>query len=270
LDIHKPKPWHGWREFAKELGTIVLGVLIALGAEQGVEWLHWRHEVHVAREALAYDLKRVLGWAGEGDAEGPCKAARLIEIRAALDQAQETKRLPPMGWHGGPRTNSWTMRSWAALNSGQVLPHIPNREQLILSAMATQLQALSTYKDAEAVAWSELYEMAGPGRPTSDAEIAQLRGALARAGLYGVGERNGGDAEATFVLRSGFLSQQEIDRAWKEGFAFGQKTSMCSPAMPATAETRSVRDRYMARAPRPPGQGKPDTVGVSGAVSTDR
>ena len=39
MDIHKPKPWRGWPEFLKEIGTIVIGVLIALGAEQGVEWV---------------------------------------------------------------------------------------------------------------------------------------------------------------------------------------------------------------------------------------
>jgi len=33
MDIHKPKPWHGWREFLKEYGIIVLGVLTALGLE---------------------------------------------------------------------------------------------------------------------------------------------------------------------------------------------------------------------------------------------
>ena len=23
MEVHKPKPWHGWRELAKEIGTIV-------------------------------------------------------------------------------------------------------------------------------------------------------------------------------------------------------------------------------------------------------
>ena len=40
MDIHKPKPWHGSREFLKEVGTIVIGVLIALGAEAVVQNLH--------------------------------------------------------------------------------------------------------------------------------------------------------------------------------------------------------------------------------------
>ena len=42
MDIHKPKPWHSFREFLKEYLIIVVGVLTALGAEQAVEWLHWR------------------------------------------------------------------------------------------------------------------------------------------------------------------------------------------------------------------------------------
>ena len=32
MEIHKPKPIHNWRDFIKEVGTIVLGVSIALGA----------------------------------------------------------------------------------------------------------------------------------------------------------------------------------------------------------------------------------------------
>ncbi|URD60378.1 hypothetical protein M8312_11380 [Sphingomonas sp. KRR8] len=38
MKLSIPKPIHGWREFAGEVGIIVLGVLIALGAQQPVEW----------------------------------------------------------------------------------------------------------------------------------------------------------------------------------------------------------------------------------------
>jgi len=34
MQVHVPKPLHGWREFAGEVGILVLGVLIALGAER--------------------------------------------------------------------------------------------------------------------------------------------------------------------------------------------------------------------------------------------
>lgn len=42
MHLHLPKPLHGWRAFAGEVGIIVLGVLIALGAEQLVETIHKR------------------------------------------------------------------------------------------------------------------------------------------------------------------------------------------------------------------------------------
>jgi hypothetical protein len=42
MDIHKPKPWHDVREFLKECAIIIVGVLTALAAEQGVQALDWR------------------------------------------------------------------------------------------------------------------------------------------------------------------------------------------------------------------------------------
>ncbi|HVZ27710.1 MAG TPA: hypothetical protein VG798_03560 [Rhizomicrobium sp.] len=45
MDLHKPRAWHGWRDFLKEFGTIVLGVSVALGAEQAMEWLHRQHRI---------------------------------------------------------------------------------------------------------------------------------------------------------------------------------------------------------------------------------
>ena len=37
MEIHKPHPIHSWRELLKAVGIIVLGVLIALGAEQSAD-----------------------------------------------------------------------------------------------------------------------------------------------------------------------------------------------------------------------------------------
>ena len=52
MHFHLPKPLHGWREFVGEVGIIVLGVLIALGAEQVIDNLHSRNEVKQTRQAL--------------------------------------------------------------------------------------------------------------------------------------------------------------------------------------------------------------------------
>ena len=52
MHFHLPKPLHGWREFAGEVGIIVIGVLIALGAEQMVEAVHARNQEHQRLERL--------------------------------------------------------------------------------------------------------------------------------------------------------------------------------------------------------------------------
>jgi hypothetical protein len=45
MKLRIPQPLHGWREFAGEVGIIVLGVLIALGAQQLVEWANHLSQV---------------------------------------------------------------------------------------------------------------------------------------------------------------------------------------------------------------------------------
>jgi hypothetical protein len=56
MHFHVPKPLHGWRAFAGEVGIIVIGVLIALGAQQVVEDFHDRREVAELRSALRAEL----------------------------------------------------------------------------------------------------------------------------------------------------------------------------------------------------------------------
>ncbi len=72
MEIHKPKPWRGWREFLKEYGIIVLGVLTALGAEQGVEWLRTRTEVAETRAALRAEISQDATYALVVQAEDKC------------------------------------------------------------------------------------------------------------------------------------------------------------------------------------------------------
>jgi hypothetical protein len=50
MDIHKPTPWNGWREFLKECAIILVGMLTALSAEQAVEALQSAHKL--LRQAL--------------------------------------------------------------------------------------------------------------------------------------------------------------------------------------------------------------------------
>ncbi len=53
LDVHPPhEAAHTWKDFFIHIATIVVGLCIAIGLEQIVEFFHHRHEVRDTREKL--------------------------------------------------------------------------------------------------------------------------------------------------------------------------------------------------------------------------
>ena len=58
MEVHPPEHGiHSWRDFLVHMGTIVLGLLIALSLEQSVEALHRLHERHELEEHLLQESK---------------------------------------------------------------------------------------------------------------------------------------------------------------------------------------------------------------------
>jgi hypothetical protein len=58
LDVHPPhQAIHTWQDFFIHLITITIGLFIALGLEDTVEWFHHRHLVHVARVSIRREIE---------------------------------------------------------------------------------------------------------------------------------------------------------------------------------------------------------------------
>lgn len=69
MEVHPPEHGiHSWREFFVHMGTIVLGLLIAIALEQSVEALHRRHERADLREALHGESEQIIADARSCDA----------------------------------------------------------------------------------------------------------------------------------------------------------------------------------------------------------
>src|ERR1700733_15287098 len=61
LDGHPPPhAAMSWKEFFVHIATIVLGLLIAVGLEQTVEYIHHRREVQEIRKALVQERQKNL------------------------------------------------------------------------------------------------------------------------------------------------------------------------------------------------------------------
>ncbi|HEY3951319.1 hypothetical protein [Phenylobacterium sp.] len=135
MDIHKPKPWHGLREFLKEYLIIVIGVLTALSAEAGVEWLHWRHLAEQHDAELAMSAQSVAANAIQQLAVDGC-------LRGALQEIGEALLRPGTAWKGlkpdasGPvesylpprlqvRGRPWAYAPWESALADGSLTHLP-------------------------------------------------------------------------------------------------------------------------------------------------
>jgi hypothetical protein len=84
MHLHLPKPLHGWRQFVGEVGIIVLGVLIALGAEQIVESIHDRYLAQQAEDQIRGELAYNSAMASERVAIGDCMRASFADLRQRL------------------------------------------------------------------------------------------------------------------------------------------------------------------------------------------
>jgi hypothetical protein len=59
LDVHAPhQAVHSWTAFFVHIAAISIGLLLALGLEATVGWVHHRHQAHQARELLRQEADR--------------------------------------------------------------------------------------------------------------------------------------------------------------------------------------------------------------------
>jgi hypothetical protein len=120
MDIHRPKPWHGLRELLKEIGTIVVGVLIAIGAEQTVEALHHQAQAREMAEKLRAESgenRPVVAYDVESLQEG---LASTDAILAALAKGESvTPRLLK------PDLFRPADAAWVAIRDSALLPIMP-------------------------------------------------------------------------------------------------------------------------------------------------
>jgi hypothetical protein len=90
VEVHPPHhPLHTWKDFWIHLGTITIGLLIALGLEASVEWVHRVHERHMLQRALLDEARRNQQWIAENIDE-----AEHYEAYVSYELVQEMQHLP--------------------------------------------------------------------------------------------------------------------------------------------------------------------------------
>jgi hypothetical protein len=121
VDVHRPKAFHNWREFTKEVVTIVIGVLIALAAEQIAQDLQWRHEVSVVEDSLDDELASDLFAAEERVKIADCQRRTLDRLDELADESKDTLAI-----RNAPLTRNriWGSAAWDAAVASQSIAHM--------------------------------------------------------------------------------------------------------------------------------------------------
>ena len=175
MKIKLPKPLHGWREFFGEVGIIVLGVLIALGAQQLVEDVNARIEMRRAEAAMRLEL---------AENNGPQAYARVL-IASCLDRQlvrirDQAERAPPeqiRKWTANysPPFRTWDSEAWHVVVASETGTEMGAQRLVAWSSPYRMMPSLSAANEREAQLVIDLRNALPPASTPTMADLQSLR-----------------------------------------------------------------------------------------------
>src|SRR4051812_12724903 len=159
----------------REIGSIVIGVLIALALGAVATEIGWAIDVRAAKGALAEELGEILGQGRDRERLYPCVERKLDAIGNILTEADRTGRLPPVGPIGDPAWRTWSHNVWDSTIGSDAASHFDRDTLDNISGVYEFVTIINRYSDEEMNAWRRLFAIVGPGREIGHEEIVSLR-----------------------------------------------------------------------------------------------
>ncbi len=156
MEIHKPHAAKTWKEFVIELGTIVLGILIALGLEQSVEAIHEGRVAAEARAAVRAEVRENLFWLEQREQIEPCVTRRLADLNQLLVHARRGDAVPVIQHVGDFGHAKVTTLRWEANSQAGRASLFSEDEQRVLGNMYYTTEQFSGLQEQEEVTWSKM------------------------------------------------------------------------------------------------------------------
>lgn len=186
LEVHPPEHGlHSWREFFIHMATICLGLLIAIGLEQSVEWMHRRHERAELRDAINRDLEQTVS-ASELTYETVQRQEEQIQELVANAQtsleSHTTLAATPQRTSGGGAIDTISDPSFRAAQASGLLTLLSqddvraltamDNETVIMDRLFGELQAASSKVNSFKLRFGSA---GAPGNRWASAEPSDLR-----------------------------------------------------------------------------------------------
>jgi type II secretory pathway pseudopilin PulG len=154
MHVHLPKPLHGWRAFAGEVGIIVVGVLIALAAEQTVQAVHERSIAREARNNVIAEIEQDMDVFRRRAQIQPCIDRRLDEIEQLIRAAPAP--LPRPLWIGRPQVWEMYTQRWNTASVGGRTSLLTLDQQSSFAVIYSRFAATEQMQQIEQQAWARL------------------------------------------------------------------------------------------------------------------
>lgn len=144
LDVHPPEhPAHSWREFFIHIGTICVGLLIALSLEQTAELLHHRHQRRELQEAIQQDNEKALADVPALEraftADLNWLDARIAQVHAALNTGAPLTPIPHQHVDVPSRPAD---RTWEAAKTSNLVEVLPQQDIKAFGEIGTVISSL--------------------------------------------------------------------------------------------------------------------------------
>lgn len=162
-------PPNGWNAVAWELAIVVVGVLIALGAQQAVEERRWRDEVRVTEDALTIEIADSVLHASERQMVARCLSDRLTHLIGKVGAGTGPWRGDPLPLPrratsvttttpGAYRTPNrpWNDDVWIATQNGGVFSHMPRDRVAAFAKVYARMNGLRKMNEFEHQVFPEL------------------------------------------------------------------------------------------------------------------
>src|SRR4051794_1203768 len=188
MHVHVPKPLHGWRQFAGEVGIIVVGVLIALAAEQLVEDWHWHTEVNNFSAAVHHELGRDLDVWKIMTARRPCVTRRLGDLDRVLAASTAGRQLRLLRPIDRPVSYSSYYSVWDD-KGADVTAHLRRSDRLKYAEIYDELHNQDVVRLSERDVWRTLSRFDQP-EPLDHQDRMLMRELLTRARQLDAAERS--------------------------------------------------------------------------------
>ena len=196
-------PVNSWRAFAGEISIIVIGVLIALAAEQLLDDWNWQQRIKAQKSALDEDVAGMWNAMSARTIVQNCVDKRLNELQLVFERRAKGSPLGIVSPIGRPA--KWT-GSQAALRLATAdgsLSHMRFDDKQAYFEVADSYDVFATSNDEERASWRVLQALNEPDR-MDDVDWRELRRAFRDA------------TESNRIMKIGLVADRPD--SWLTGF----------------------------------------------------